>query len=283
MVAAILASVVARGVRPYSIYTEALKGRGIDLPWRMEEAVLAGLKVEDLCRPDPETLTPGTPYAEVVERFLATHRQRLYVVAPDGLLLGAVSLHDIKHVLDRPETVAGVLAHDLMAPVDRKLAVDERLHRAVEYFAHSDFERLPVVDEAGRFAGVVAKRDLLAVYAQEVLGRPAMLATFVSHQGSEANRQYVEIPPDFALRKVAVPADLVGKTLAEARLPQTLGVRVIEIRRQGKRGEEQVIPTAETLLEAGDFLVLLGPRTTVDPLADGADGADGGLPASGSA
>ncbi|HSF39738.1 MAG TPA: TrkA C-terminal domain-containing protein, partial [Thermoanaerobaculia bacterium] len=186
-----------------------------------------------------------------------------------GKLLGAVSLHDIKNTLDHPEMLTAVVAHDLMVPVDRKIDKSERLHRATEYFATSDFERLPVVEDGDRFLGFLAKRDLLAVYAQEVLGRPALLATFVSSQASQPSRQYVEIPPDFALRLVPVPPDLAGKTLAEARLPQVIGARVIEIRRQGQKGEELVIPLGETVLEASDLLLLLGPTARLDALLAG--------------
>ncbi len=61
----------------------------------------------------------------------------------------------------------------------------------------------------------------------------------------------------------------MGKTLAEAKLPQVLGARVMEIRRQGKLGEEAVLPGAETMLQAGDLLLLLGPATKVEALAQG--------------
>jgi CIC family chloride channel protein len=269
MVASIISSLLARRLRSTSIYTEPLRRMGIDLPWRMEEAVLAGLKAMDLMRADPNVLRPGERYGEVVEKFLSTHRQRLFVVGEDGRLLGAVSLHDIKHALDRPDTLTAVVAHDLMLPVDRVVRRDERLHRATELFAHSDFERLPVVDEGGRFVGVLAKRDLLAVYAQEVLGRPALLATFVSSQDSQNTRQYVEIPPDFSLRQVAVPADLVGRTLADAGLPQAYAARVLEIRRQGRFGEETILPAGDTVLLAGDQLLLLGPTEALDRLGPG--------------
>jgi chloride channel protein, CIC family len=269
MLASILSSTIARRLRPLSIYTEGLKKRGVELPWRMEEAVLAGLKAESLVRPDPQVLKPGDRYGDVVEKFLSTRRQRLFVIGADGKLAGAVSLHDIKYALESPDTLTAVVALDLMTPVEQTVHKDERLHRATELFAHSDFERLPVVDSDGRFLGVLSKRDLLAVYAQEVLGRPALLATYVSSQESQVNRQYMEIPPDFALRLVPVPPDLVGKTLAEARLPQVLGARVMEIRRQGKLGEETVLPGAETMLLAGDLLLLLGPANKVEALAEG--------------
>lgn len=268
MLASILSSLLARRLRPYSIYTEALRGRGVDLPWRMEEAVLAGLKAENLVRADPQVLRPGDPYGDVVQKFLSTRRQRLFVVGADGKLLGAVSLHDIKSALEHPENVTAVVAYDLMVPVDQVLKKEERLHRATEIFAHSDFERLPVVDEGGVFLGVIAKRDLLAVYAQEVLGRPALLTTFVSSQDAQT-RQYVEIPPDFSLRLVPAPEELIGKTLAEARLPQVLGARVMEIRRRGKLGEEPVLPAGDTRLEPGDLLLLLGPTAKVEALAQG--------------
>jgi len=269
MLAAIIASLLARRLRKYSIYTESLRGRGIELPWRMEEAVLAGLKAEDLARPDPDVLHPGDDYRKVVETFLSGRRQRLFVVGDDRRLLGAISLHDIKHLLEHPEALTAVVAHDLMVPVGTVVTKDERLHRATQLFAQSDYERLPVVDADGRLLGVLAKRDLMAVYAQEVLGRPSLLATFVSSRESGTSRQYVELPPDFALRMVPVPGDLVGRTLAEARLPQTLGARVIEIKRHGRHGEEQVIPDADTVLESGDLLVLIGPTAHVEALFEG--------------
>jgi chloride channel protein, CIC family len=269
MLAAIIASLLARRLRRYSIYTEPLRGRGIELPWRMEEAVLAGLKAEDLARPDPDALHPGDDYRKVVETFLSGRRQRLFVVGDDRRLLGAISLHDIKHVLEHPEEMTAVVAHDLMVPVGTVVSKDERLHRATQLFAQSDYERLPVVDADGRLLGVLSKRDLMAVYAQEVLGRPSLLATFVSSRESGTSRQYVELPPDFALRMVPVPDELVGRSLAEARLPQTLGARVIEIKRRGRHGEEQVIPDAETVLASGDLLVLIGPTAQVEAMVEG--------------
>ena len=270
MVAAITSGVVSRHLLPTSIYTESLARRGIDPAWRMEEAVLAGLKVGDLLRADESTLGAGDSYARVVERFLATRRQRLFVVGEGGRLVGAVSLHDIKHSLEHPERLTAVVAHDLMVPVANVLTREERLHRAAQVFAHSDFERLPVVETpGGPYAGVLAKRDLLAVYAQEVLGRPAMLATFVSSGEAEGKRDYVELPPDFALRLVALPAEHAGKTLAELRLPQRLGVQLLEIKRRKGEEAQRVVPDGLTRLEGGDLLIVLGPTERVEALQQG--------------
>ena len=240
MIAAIVASMVAKRLYPYSIYTEPLERRGVELSWRMEEAALAGLRVEDLVRDDGETLLPTATYAEVVDRFLGTQRHRLFVVDASRRLLGYVSLYDIRHALRSTEALAVALASDLMAPVATTVASSDRLHRVAEEFARSDFERLPVLGEDGTFRGVVAKRDLLAVYAQEVLGRPAMLTTFAASDQPGARGSALELPPDFALRSMAVTDELAGRTLAECALPQRHAVRVIEIKRPGLAGTEWI-------------------------------------------
>ena len=269
MIAAIVSSLVAKRLYPYSIYTEPLQRRGVELSWRMEEAALAGLRVDDLAREDPDVLRPGEPYPAVVDRFLAARRQRLFVVDADKRLLGCVSLHDIKHALREAEALSVVLAHDLLVPVPAVLRGSDRLHRAAEVLARSDFERLPVVGDDGRFRGILAKRDLLAVYAQEVLGRPAVLSTFVAGDQPGSKGNAVELPPDFALRSLAVPDALVGRTLAECALPPRYGVRVIEIKRPARNGPEWIVPDAATALAAGDELIVLGPTAAVESLAAG--------------
>jgi CBS domain-containing protein len=269
MAASIVSSWTAKRLYPFSIYTEPLQRRGVELSFRMEEAALAGLAVRDLAREDRETLTPETPYSAIVERFFGTRRQRLFVVDVERRLVGSVSLHDIKHALKDAEHLAMVNAHDLMLPVTTSLKASERLHRAAETLARSDFERLPVLDDQERFAGVLSKRDLLAVYAQEVLGRPAVLSTFVASDQPGSSGQAVELPPDFALRSIAVPIDLAGKTLAECALPRTLGIRVLEIKRPRSDGAEWIVPGAATVLEPGDDLVILGPTSAVEALAAG--------------
>jgi Trk K+ transport system NAD-binding subunit len=102
-----------------------------------------------------------------------------------------------------------------------------------------------------------------------VLGRPALLATFVSSNDG-ASRNYVELPPDFSVRRVPLPARLAGKTLADARLPQSTGTRVLEVLRRGGGGiEERVIPGAATVLVAGDAQLLLGPTASIDAIERG--------------
>jgi len=191
------------------------------------------------------------------------------VVDEERRLLGCVLLHEIKHALRDPGRLDAVDARGLMVASPEAVRGSDRLHRAAEVFARSDFERLPVLDDEGRYRGVLAKRDLLAVYAQEVLGRPAVLSTFVASDQPGSKGAAVELPPDFALRSVPAPAELGGLTLAEASLPRRMGVRVVEIRRPAADGWEWIAPDAATVISPGDELVVLGPARAVEALLAG--------------
>jgi CIC family chloride channel protein len=167
MLASILSSLVSRRLTPASIYIEPLLRRGVRLPRRSGEFETPDVRVAGLVRPDPDTLTPGAPWRHVVDRFLGVNRQRLFVLDADRRLLGAISLHDLKHVLDTPGVGDVVVAQDLMTPVPIVLRDSDDVPAAVALFARSEFERVPVVDADGRFLGVLGKSDVLGLYARD--------------------------------------------------------------------------------------------------------------------
>ena len=89
-----------------------------------------------------------------------------------------------------------------------------------------------------------------------------------AHSRSNSEKP-VELPPDFALRSIAVTEELAGRTLAECALPQRFAVRVIEIKRPGPAGPEWIAPDAATVIGYGDELVVLGPTLRVEALSAG--------------
>jgi len=267
MAASMVAAVVARRIHPWSIYTERLRHKGARVGSRREEIVLEALKASDLMREDTETLLPSTSFSEIVDRFLSTRRHRLFVVDENGQLLGRLSLHEIKHALADAAHLSTVVAYDLTLPVDTFLRKSDTLKRAGEMFAVSDFERLPVVEDGSRkLLGVLAKRDLLALYAQELLGRPRVLSAFVESREPRSSER-LELPPDFVLRTVSLPQEFAGRSLAEAQLAQQYGVWVLEIKREREGQVEWIVPGARTTLDEGDEIVVLGPTAAVVALA----------------
>lgn len=171
LVGAVLSALLATRLTRQSVYTEALArtdpeaGPGIPQPHRVGDV----LAVEQVVVP-PEMALP-----EVLSRLLAARRNHVYVADPAGRFMGAVSLHDATRAAGEARDPSAFSAADVM---DRRFAVafpDEPLERALDGFARQSCERLPVLDGPAtrRLVGTVSKRDILGLYARELVRRPA--------------------------------------------------------------------------------------------------------------
>src|SRR5581483_1307481 len=162
---------------------------------------------------------------------------------------GAVSLYDLAPALADPHAFHAVVAADLIDKTYPSVGEQERLAPTLAVFSRSDGEWLPVTDGAGVFKGILGKQDVLALYAQEVLGHPAMLARIAHEKAST----YVPLPSGFVLRDIRVDGAFAGKALAELAL----------LRRDETGRETRLLAGAQTQLRSGDVLVALGPSEAI--------------------
>ena len=77
---------------------------------------------------------------------------------------------------------------------------------------------------------------------------------------------------DLALRMeqllIGERSDVAGKTLMEARIPQRTGLIVIAVRKQGQLRDFVFNPVADTRLDAGDEVIVLGKEDQISRLRD---------------
>jgi CBS domain-containing protein len=139
--------------------------------------------VADIMRRDTHTVLPGTPIEEVIRTIATDDIQRVVVVDPQGVFLGLISDRDllVAFTADSPEgaweqfmnlirgkrrrelpdrlrtrTAAEVMRIDI-ATVRESTPIDE----AIALMTARGFKRLPVVDEAGIFTGMISRDSLL--------------------------------------------------------------------------------------------------------------------------
>ena len=153
------------------MYGESLERKGA----AFFNSQLAEVRVTDLIRTDPITLPEQASFAEVAHTFLQFQFQHIYVVADDRRFLGAVSLHDVKAFLDRPELETVVIAGDIMDESFPRISPLQGTAEALRKFSETNAERLPVVDNfnSQRLIGSISKTDLILHLAGEQ-GRPAV-------------------------------------------------------------------------------------------------------------
>jgi chloride channel protein, CIC family len=133
---------------------------------------LAEVNLRDLVRSDPITLPQNATFAQIAETFVQHRFQHVYVVDKENRLLGAVSLHDIKAFLDRPELESVVIAADIMNEDFPTVSPMNGMTEALHKFSEARSERLPVVDDmrSKRLIGSISKTDIILHLAGEQSG-----------------------------------------------------------------------------------------------------------------
>jgi CIC family chloride channel protein len=163
MMGCVIAYYLSIGVEPTSIYSEALKRKGA----RLFDEQLSNLRVLDLMKPDPPMVPVTAEFNELAQNFISHRFNYLYVVDGDRRFLGVVSLHDIKPYLNEPEMADVIIAEDILREDFPTVTPNIPLTQALEYFAHHDGERLPVLKEReGTLMGSISKSDLILAIAE---------------------------------------------------------------------------------------------------------------------
>jgi CIC family chloride channel protein len=141
------------------MYGESLERKGA----AFFKQQLAEVNLRDLVRSDPLTLPQNATFAHIAETFVQHRFQHIYIVDRENRLLGAISLHDVKTFLDRPELESVVIAADIMDEDFPRVARTEGMNEALRKFAEAKSERLPVVDNlhSRQLIGSISKTDII--------------------------------------------------------------------------------------------------------------------------
>jgi CIC family chloride channel protein len=262
MLGAITATLFARWIHADSLYTARLKRRGVRLPEGVEEAALLRTYAKDLLRTDAEVLPANAPLAKVLDRFLNTRHDALYVVGDGGRFVGVARIHDVKAVFDAAPEGGTIIAMDVAVPV-RAIAEDESIGAALARFDDTELDEVPVVasTEDPRFVGTLSRRDILAMLRHEVL----VETTRPVRVGRGPGGTYLDLPEGWRVSEVPVPADALGTAADPSRwLAERRGMPLVVLRPDGAGGRRPM-PLATTALRLGDSVVVLGPSPDAAP------------------
>lgn len=118
------------------------------------------MRLAGLCDPTDTVIGPDATLAAAADKFAETGTRYLYLVSPDGRLLGAVSIHAVQRA-HRDRTPASLPA--LAEPDFPVLTPDSRLRDALALFARHGVNRIPLVRDTAsrRLLGTVSKQRVL--------------------------------------------------------------------------------------------------------------------------
>lgn len=226
-----------------SIYTLKLVRKGIKLFRGRDMDVMASVMVEEVMDTKPETVHPDTPLKALVTLLERTGRHGFPVVDENERLAGIVSLNDIRRGLTEGAPLEKLCVKDIATPNPVIVYPDETMRHVLQRMAPRDLSRLPVVSrsDSHELLGIIRRSNIVKAYELGLVRRGFALGTLPGSPDGTASGRFV----------IASDSYLVGKTMAELCLPDTLLVIHVE------RGSEVVLPRGSTKLQAGDIITLL--------------------------
>ena len=174
LVAVVNAMLVAHQFSRYSLYTNKLHEKGIDLVSGREESVLKQVRVRDVMREQFDAVLPSASFGSLAASFFGSKIDYLYLTGEQGELTGVVSLTDLRPYLKDESLWNLVCARDVATPDPVAVMPSESLLDALNKFAYRNVAQLPVVSDphTRKLIGVVRRSDLLEGYQKIVLRKP---------------------------------------------------------------------------------------------------------------
>ncbi len=144
---------------------EQPKGQGKAL--RVDRILLNQLNISQLIEEDNRPLLEDESLRVVVENFSNSNRDVLQVLDTQGMLVGVITLSDMRKQLGDVFNYDTVTAKDLMQPPIVTVEVDEPAAEVLDKFDKSKLWSLPVVRK-GKFKGFISKSRLLTQYRKDL-------------------------------------------------------------------------------------------------------------------
>lgn len=153
---------------PHSIYTKKLSLRGELLTHNKDRSVMVFLDLRSLMETDFHPITSDTTLGDLV-RLISRARRNIFPVLDDqGVLLGVVTLDDLRSDMFDPEKYGDKIENYMTNPPDL-IYPNEQIGSVLDAFEESKAWMLPVVDSKQRYQGFISKSRILAAYREKLV------------------------------------------------------------------------------------------------------------------
>ena len=261
MLAATLATFLAERFHKESVYTQALKRKGIRIRRTGSIDILDTVEVGTVMETSPMVTHPDDTLSETDSRLRASRSHGVPVIEDDHLV-GIVTTTDISRADGLPSETT---VRDVMTPRPATVTSTTPVSRALERMAALGVGRLPVVDDKNpqRLVGLFRREEAVKAYHEAL--------TSTTDEELQRLRLVQRTDPGAGYYDFRIPLGSIadGRHVREVAWPE--GSTLVSIR----RNREVIVPSGSTLLLPGDVVTAFGTETSkqrmIDRLNAGAD------------
>jgi CIC family chloride channel protein len=258
MLACGLATYLSSLVEPDSVYIHPLRERGITFGQPDDVDVMQAVTVGEVMTRTHPTIRREETYDGIRELFERSGSHGFAVVDGGHRLVGVLTHTDLERAQSRDDVlverrdISTLMAADLCTEGPVVVHPDEPVYTAVHRMAALDIGRIPVVERgSNRLVGLMRRADVLRAYQRGLnrhLGDQQRLASQRLRDLAGVTFLELTVHPDAAV---------AGQSVRDVSWPERTVLTTI--RRMGRI----VMPTGDTVLEAGDDVVVLTDQDSV--------------------
>jgi CIC family chloride channel protein len=174
MIVTALSYFISRHFHPESIYTAPLVKRGVKFRSEKERYFIRQMKVRDIMEEDFVTIQPTITLREIVNKVIHSKRNLFPVVDENGMLVGIITLDDIREVMLNTDIYDVILAYEIMNTNFHSIDIDADLINALDKLEMDNVWNISVIDK-GKYRGFISKSNIFNEY----------LSSWTKHQAEE--------------------------------------------------------------------------------------------------
>ncbi len=242
MFAVAVSLLISQRIQRDSVYALGLARHGIRLDRGRDVEVMSAITVADAMHIQTEVLAEEMSLDEAAETLTRTRHHGLPVVNSAGLFVGILTIQDIEQ--SKFETVGQACTREVEVAYP-----DETLNMALRRMSSRDVGRLPVVarENPRKLLGLLRRADVIHAYDLALTRRVTQ-----RHQ-EHTVRLDALTPANVQVSDIAVEIGAAVADKAMKDIPFPLESVIASVR----RGGQVFIPRGETVLRAGDILVVV--------------------------
>ncbi len=261
MLTATLGTFLAERFSSDSVYTMALKRRGIRIRQSGEVDILDTVHVGSVMRIPQYVASSADMLVQATDQ-MQKHRSHGTPVVDDGVLVGIITMTDISRTDGDP---ASVTVGEVMTKRPITVVPSTPVSQALERMAALGIGRLPVVDEhtPNLLVGLFRREEAVRAY-HEALGAS-------TGHGLERARLAKRLDPGAGYYDFRIPKGSMADTRRVGEVVWPEGSTLVSV----QRGRNVIVPSGGTVLQAGDVVTAFGTWSSkqrmIDRLNAGAD------------
>ncbi|MAQ75927.1 MAG: chloride channel protein [Aquimarina sp.] len=170
MITTAISFIISKNKIEHNIYTRELAEQGSLLTHDKDQTVLTLMKLRQCIETNFITVYPDYSLKQLLSEAVAKSNRNFFpVINKKGILIGVVSLDNIRDIMFDITKYHTVLVENIMSPVTTEIMFeDDDAKTAMQKFQDTGAWNLPVTKK-GKYIGFISKSKLLTAYRRELI------------------------------------------------------------------------------------------------------------------